>query len=122
MSELEENLDLSDYIGKWIAIVDAKVVAFGFSGKDVFDEAKSLYPDSEPFVMKVPKNQPTLLCINSGSQEGDREESDDLTEEEIQNIMSIARTHLAGRVEYAVDNGKEIRNLTDEELEEADRR
>ena len=53
--------ELSKYIGKWVAVVDSKVIAVGISGKEVFDEAKKLYPELEPFIMKVPKNELTLL-------------------------------------------------------------
>jgi len=41
-------------------------------------------------------------------------------DEEIDDIKREVFKKLARRIEYAVDNNKEIRNLTDEELEEAD--
>ena len=43
-------------------------------------------------------------------------------DEEIEAIMRKVMERLAGRIEFAVDNNKEVRNLTDEELEEADKR
>jgi len=41
--------------------------------------------------------------------------------EEIKSFERGVYECLAGRLEYAVDHNREIRNLTDEELEEADR-
>ena len=53
--------DYSEYIGRWIAVVDDKLVAVGDSGKEVFDKAKRVYPGSEPFIMKVPRNVNYLI-------------------------------------------------------------
>ena len=41
-------------------------------------------------------------------------------DDEIDDIKREVFKKLARRIEYAVDHNKEIRNLTDEELEEAD--
>ena len=38
------NADLSEYAGKWIAIVEGKVVASGDRADTVYDEAKRKYP------------------------------------------------------------------------------
>lgn len=53
--------DLGKYIGRWIALVEAEIVSIGDSGKDVFREAKKKYPDREPFIMKVPRNEIMLM-------------------------------------------------------------
>lgn len=42
-------------------------------------------------------------------------------DDEIDDIRREVFKKLARRIEYAVDHNKEIRNLTDEELEEADK-
>lgn len=53
--------DLGKYIGKWIAIVDGKVVASGDQGKLVFQEVKKKYPKREPLILKVPADKVMLL-------------------------------------------------------------
>ncbi|MFQ5832067.1 MAG: DUF5678 domain-containing protein [Candidatus Thorarchaeota archaeon] len=53
--------DLGEHIGKWVALVDKEIVATVDSGKTVFREAKKKYPDREPFIMKVPRNEVMLL-------------------------------------------------------------
>ena len=53
--------DLGKYVGKWIVIVDNKVVAAGTVGKKVFAEAKRKYPGSKPLLMKVPSETVMLL-------------------------------------------------------------
>ncbi len=42
------SLDLSRYSGKWIAILDQKIIAVGDSFKDVFEKAKMDYPSKRP--------------------------------------------------------------------------
>ena len=134
------SLELAKHIGKWIAIIDNKIVAVRDSGKEVFDEVERLYPDKEPFIMKVPKNENMLLSgmLLSGEKEKkvitlghllptkpprlELKEIEKLTDEEIDDYVLKVFARLAGRVEFAVDNGREIRNLTEAELEEADRR
>lgn len=54
-------LNLSEYMGKWVALVDNEIVSTGDSGKEVFMEARKKYPDREPFIMKVPRNEVMLL-------------------------------------------------------------
>lgn len=53
--------DLGKYAGKWIAVVDGKVVSKGHAGKEVFKEAKQKYPDKTPLIMKVPSSTVMLL-------------------------------------------------------------
>jgi hypothetical protein len=53
--------DLGKYVGKWIVIVDNKIVSTGTVGKKVFAEAKQKYPDSKPLLMKVPSETVMLL-------------------------------------------------------------
>ncbi len=47
--------DLSKYTGKWIAIVNKKVVASSESLKDVFKKVNETYPKVAPFVTKIPE-------------------------------------------------------------------
>ena len=45
--------DFKDYSGKWLAIIDKKIVASGNDVKQVINETKQKYPDKKPFVTKV---------------------------------------------------------------------
>ena len=55
------NADLSEYAGKWIAIVDGKVVASGDRADMVYDEAKRKYPEKEVMLAKVPTADTLIL-------------------------------------------------------------
>ena len=71
MSEVEEikdknyefyiNADLSEYAGKWIAIVDGKVVASGDRADEVMKEAEDKYPNKEITLAKVPTDDILVL-------------------------------------------------------------
>ena len=52
---------LGDYVEEWIAVVDNKIVARGSEAKQVYDSAKSLYPEKTPFIMKVPSDKVMVL-------------------------------------------------------------
>lgn len=47
--------DLDDYTGKWIAVVNKKVVASSENVKDVLKKINEEYPKTVPFVTKVPE-------------------------------------------------------------------
>ena len=55
------NADLSEYAGKWIAIVDGRVVASGDRADEVYEEAKKKYPDKTIAIDKVPENNLMIL-------------------------------------------------------------
>ena len=55
------NADLSEYAGKWIAIVDGKVVASGDRADEVYDEAKRRFSDKEVMLAKVPTEDTLIL-------------------------------------------------------------
>ena len=55
------NADLSEYAGKWIAIVDGKVVASGERADIVMREAEKKYPDKEITLAKVPTDDILVL-------------------------------------------------------------
>ncbi len=71
MSEVEEikdknyefyiNADLSEYAGKWIAIVDGKVVARGDRADEVIDKVRKEYPNKKFLISKVP--EPGMLIL-----------------------------------------------------------
>lgn len=45
--------DFSEYSGKWLAIIDKKLVASGRDVDKVIKEAKSKYPTKKPLITKV---------------------------------------------------------------------
>ena len=52
---------LGKYVGKWIAVVDDKIVAEGDNAREVYEEARRRYPNRELFIMKVPREAVMLL-------------------------------------------------------------
>jgi len=57
------NNDLSEYSGKWVAIVDEQVVASGDNAKTVLEEAQKKFPDRMPLLAKIPKQEVLILFI-----------------------------------------------------------
>ena len=55
------NADLSEYAGKWIAIVDGKVVASGERADEVIDKVRKEYPNRKFLISKVP--EPGMLIL-----------------------------------------------------------
>jgi len=47
--------DLDEYVGKWVVILNKKVVASGTDIKGVLEDAKRKYPNKTPFLAKVPE-------------------------------------------------------------------
>lgn len=45
--------DLHMHAGKWLAIIDKKIVASGKDVNNVIDEAKKKYPNKKPLITKV---------------------------------------------------------------------
>ena len=57
------NADLSEYAGKWIAIVDGRVVASGDRADKVINEVKRNFPGKKFLITKVP--EPGLLILEA---------------------------------------------------------
>ena len=55
------NADLSEYAGKWIAIVEGEVVASGERADEVMKEAEEKYPNKEITLAKVPTDDILVL-------------------------------------------------------------
>jgi hypothetical protein len=53
---------VSKYAGKYVAVVDQKLVAAGTSGKDVEDKARKAVPDKMPSVFRVPREE-EMACL-----------------------------------------------------------
>ena len=49
------------YAGKYVALIEKKVVAFGDNAKDVWNEAKKKFPDKTPAIAKIPKEDLLIL-------------------------------------------------------------
>jgi len=49
------------YAGKWIAIVEQRVVASGDDAEKVYREAKTSYPEKKPSLAKVPNKEILVL-------------------------------------------------------------
>ncbi|MFH1053620.1 MAG: DUF5678 domain-containing protein [Candidatus Woesearchaeota archaeon] len=45
--------DFKDYSGKWLAIIDKKVVASGDNVNIVIKKTKEKYPNKKPFITKI---------------------------------------------------------------------
>lgn len=53
--------DTHRYAGKWIAIVEQRVVASGEDAEKVYREAKTRYPEKKPSLAKVPNKEILVL-------------------------------------------------------------
>lgn len=53
--------DLSKYIGDWVAICNAEIVASGSNAKEVYTEAKKKHPFKKPLLSKIPENGTMVL-------------------------------------------------------------
>ncbi len=54
--------DLSKYSGKYVAIVDDKVIASGENAKEVLELALKIFPNKKPLLAKIP-TQDTLILM-----------------------------------------------------------
>ena len=45
--------DLSEFAGKWVAIIDKKVVDSSQNVNELIKEVKNKYPNKRPFITKV---------------------------------------------------------------------
>ena len=58
------NSDLNEHAGKWIAIIDERIVAKGDRVDEVIKEVKEKYPNKKFLLSKVP--EPGLLVLSEG--------------------------------------------------------
>lgn len=67
MSTMKEKfkieIDFTKYKGKYVALVDKKIVASGENAKVVLEEAKSKYPKKEIVLRKIPEEETLILVI-----------------------------------------------------------
>jgi hypothetical protein len=53
---------VTNYAGKYIAVVDQKLVAVGDSGKEVEDKALTIQPKKIPSILRVPREE-DMACL-----------------------------------------------------------
>jgi hypothetical protein len=53
---------VTKHAGKYIAVVDEKLVAVGDSGKEVEDKARQFEPNKMPSVLRVPREE-DMACL-----------------------------------------------------------
>lgn len=56
--------DFSEYRGKYVAIIDKKVVAYGKNAKKVWKDAKKKFPEKSPAIAKIPNKETYVLIVN----------------------------------------------------------
>jgi hypothetical protein len=62
-SQFLETEDLSAYQGKWVAILDRKIIASGSTIKEVYEKALSSSPTRTPLFQRIPKKGETDTFI-----------------------------------------------------------
>ena len=58
--------DLTKYSGRYVVIVNKKVVASGANAKKVWEEAKKKYPKKVSYLAKIPQDETFVLSFGFG--------------------------------------------------------
>jgi hypothetical protein len=53
---------VTNYAGKYIAVVNEMLVAVGDAGKEVEDQARAVAPEKMPSVLRVPREE-DMACL-----------------------------------------------------------
>ena len=53
--------DLHQYAGKWIAIINKKIVGCGDNLGKLMDEVQNKYPNEDPFIARAPTEKALIL-------------------------------------------------------------
>jgi len=56
-----EEKDVTKYAGRWVAVVNGKVISSGDSFIFVYNESKKKYPGVRPLIGKLPEAIPIVL-------------------------------------------------------------
>lgn len=59
--EIYLKTDLSNYTGKWIAIIDKGIIAVGTNAKEVYAEAQRKAPHKKILLVKVPTEETAIF-------------------------------------------------------------
>ena len=57
------SIDISKYIGEWVAICNEKIVSHGSDVKKVFQEAKDKCPAERPLITRVPDKETMIFLF-----------------------------------------------------------
>lgn len=55
--------NLNQYAGKWVAIVNQRVVSSGNDAQVVYKEAKKKFPKEKPSLAKIPSGETLILIL-----------------------------------------------------------
>lgn len=58
---MSSEVDLNQFVGRWVAVVGREIIATGDTARDVYERARKEFPDEEPFLTKLPKEKVMLL-------------------------------------------------------------
>lgn len=67
MKDIKENFDffisedMHSFSGKWVAIINKKVVASGENLKEMLKEVNEKYPKQEPLIVRAPTEKLLIL-------------------------------------------------------------
>lgn len=53
--------DLKKYEGKWIAIAQNEIVAYGDNAKEVYKKAQEKFPNKKIMIVKVPEKESLIF-------------------------------------------------------------
>ncbi len=53
--------DMDKFAGKWVAIIDNRVIISGNSFKEIYNFVKERYPGKRPLIGKIPEATPIIL-------------------------------------------------------------
>lgn len=53
--------DFEKYTGKWVAITEEGIVAFGDNAKGVYKEAQLRFPGKKIMLVKIPENEAMIF-------------------------------------------------------------
>ncbi len=69
MQNINENFDsmicenTEKYSGKWVAILNKRIVAVGNSFREVFNFVKKKYPNDRPLIGRIPESVPVVFNL-----------------------------------------------------------
>jgi len=63
MQEFKVDIDFSKYRGKYVAIIDNRIIASGENAKLLLESVKAKYPKKEVVLRKIPEEETLILVI-----------------------------------------------------------
>lgn len=59
--EMFLKLDMSEFIGEWVVIIDGEIVAHGKNVKEVLKEAITRFPGKRPMIARIPEKETMIF-------------------------------------------------------------